>query len=172
MYSSRIFVFSLISFLYSSLNIHTMLMLQWLYKIILFCNLFLLIPSLLESAVLMMPSIKSVDKLPNSQIYKPVAISSMLVASKLGVCIPMLGKTIPALRTEKDIFFIVKASLVLYWKLIFVIVNLEVSRNRDIYVGCCYYTRSAILHKLLVQFFGQLIFFLIIFMFFLYILNY
>lgn len=41
--------------------------------------------------------------------YKIAALVSILVASTIGVCIPLLGKVIPALSPEKDIFFIIKA---------------------------------------------------------------
>jgi len=41
--------------------------------------------------------------------YKIAALASILVASAIGVCIPLLGKVIPALSPEKDIFFIIKA---------------------------------------------------------------
>ncbi|KAB2601716.1 zinc transporter 1-like [Pyrus ussuriensis x Pyrus communis] len=41
--------------------------------------------------------------------FKLVAISSILMASFLGVSLPMLGKKIPALNTENDIFFLIKA---------------------------------------------------------------
>ncbi|KAI4351085.1 hypothetical protein L6164_005471 [Bauhinia variegata] len=41
--------------------------------------------------------------------YKLAALFSILVASTIGVCIPILGKTFPSLRPEKDIFFIIKA---------------------------------------------------------------
>ncbi|KAI4313651.1 hypothetical protein L6164_026610 [Bauhinia variegata] len=41
--------------------------------------------------------------------YKIAAIASILIASAIGVCIPMFGKIIPALSPEKDIFFIIKA---------------------------------------------------------------
>jgi solute carrier family 39 (zinc transporter), member 1/2/3 len=40
--------------------------------------------------------------------YKIAALVSILVASAIGVCIPLLGKVIPALSPEKDIFFIIK----------------------------------------------------------------
>ncbi|XP_058763095.1 zinc transporter 1-like, partial [Vicia villosa] len=36
-------------------------------------------------------------------------LSSLMVASAIGVCIPLLGKVIPALSPEKDIFFVIKA---------------------------------------------------------------
>lgn len=41
--------------------------------------------------------------------YKIAALISILVASAIGVCIPLLGKVIPALSPEKNIFFIIKA---------------------------------------------------------------
>lgn len=41
--------------------------------------------------------------------YKLGSIACILVASAVGVCIPLLGKKIPALRPENDIFFIIKA---------------------------------------------------------------
>ncbi|CAK7345834.1 unnamed protein product [Dovyalis caffra] len=41
--------------------------------------------------------------------YKAAAIASILFAGVLGVGLPILGKTIPALSPEKNIFFIIKA---------------------------------------------------------------
>ncbi|KAH0983828.1 hypothetical protein GBA52_011005 [Prunus armeniaca] len=41
--------------------------------------------------------------------YKLAAIASILVASAIGVCIPILGKTIPALHPDRNIFFLIKA---------------------------------------------------------------
>ncbi|KAL4360473.1 hypothetical protein GQ457_04G024350 [Hibiscus cannabinus] len=41
--------------------------------------------------------------------YKLAAIASILVAGAIGVCFPLLGKTIKALRPEKNLFFIIKA---------------------------------------------------------------
>ncbi|TKY47900.1 Zinc transporter 1 [Spatholobus suberectus] len=41
--------------------------------------------------------------------YKIATLVSILVASAFGVCIPLLGKVIPTLSPEKDIFFIIKA---------------------------------------------------------------
>ncbi|PQQ08137.1 zinc transporter 8-like [Prunus yedoensis var. nudiflora] len=41
--------------------------------------------------------------------YKLVAIASILVASAIGVGIPILGKTIPALHPDRNIFFLIKA---------------------------------------------------------------
>ncbi|XP_059662945.1 zinc transporter 8-like [Cornus florida] len=41
--------------------------------------------------------------------YKLAAIASILVAGAIGVCLPILGKSIPALSPEKDIFFLIKA---------------------------------------------------------------
>ncbi|KAM7271018.1 hypothetical protein ACFE04_030232 [Oxalis oulophora] len=41
--------------------------------------------------------------------YKLVAFASILVAGTLGVCIPMLGKFVPALQPETNLFFLIKA---------------------------------------------------------------
>lgn len=41
--------------------------------------------------------------------YKLVAIVSILLAGAIGVSIPLLGKIIPTLRPENDIFFVIKA---------------------------------------------------------------
>ncbi|KAL3332519.1 hypothetical protein AABB24_032874 [Solanum stoloniferum] len=41
--------------------------------------------------------------------YKMAALASILVASSIGVCIPVLGKGIPALSPERNFFFIIKA---------------------------------------------------------------
>ncbi|GMI77036.1 zinc transporter 1 precursor [Hibiscus trionum] len=38
-----------------------------------------------------------------------VAIASILVAGAIGVCFPLLGKIVNALRPEKNLFFIIKA---------------------------------------------------------------
>ncbi|XVF00460.1 hypothetical protein REPUB_Repub04eG0002900 [Reevesia pubescens] len=45
----------------------------------------------------------------NTLKYKFVAISSILIASALGVSLPVLGKKIPTFRPENDIFFLIKA---------------------------------------------------------------
>lgn len=41
--------------------------------------------------------------------YKLAAIASILVAGAIGVCLPILGKTIPALSPERNVFFVIKA---------------------------------------------------------------
>ncbi|XP_057964120.1 zinc transporter 8 [Malania oleifera] len=41
--------------------------------------------------------------------YKLVAIASILVAGAIGVCLPVIGKSVPALSPEKGVFFMVKA---------------------------------------------------------------
>ncbi|GLT77285.1 hypothetical protein SLA2020_488840 [Shorea laevis] len=41
--------------------------------------------------------------------YKVGAIVAILAAGAIGVCLPLLGRSIPALRPENDIFFIIKA---------------------------------------------------------------
>ncbi|GKV06784.1 hypothetical protein SLEP1_g18627 [Rubroshorea leprosula] len=44
-----------------------------------------------------------------TQRYKVGAIVAILAAGAIGVCLPLLGRSIPALRPENDIFFIIKA---------------------------------------------------------------
>ncbi|KAF8007627.1 hypothetical protein BT93_K1584 [Corymbia citriodora subsp. variegata] len=41
--------------------------------------------------------------------YKLAAIALILVAGAIGVCLPILGKTVPALHPEKSIFSIIKS---------------------------------------------------------------
>ncbi|CBI34138.3 unnamed protein product, partial [Vitis vinifera] len=41
--------------------------------------------------------------------YKIAAIASILVGGTIGVCIPIIGKKIPALQPEKNVFFVIKA---------------------------------------------------------------
>ncbi|KAK7393798.1 hypothetical protein VNO78_22362 [Psophocarpus tetragonolobus] len=41
--------------------------------------------------------------------YKIAGLVSILIAGAVGVCIPVLGKVIPALSPQKDIFFLIKA---------------------------------------------------------------
>lgn len=41
--------------------------------------------------------------------YKIIAIATIVITSAIGVLTPFLGKFIPALSPEKDIFFIIKA---------------------------------------------------------------
>ncbi|XP_030546547.2 zinc transporter 1-like [Rhodamnia argentea] len=41
--------------------------------------------------------------------YKLVATASILMAGAIGVCLPILGKAIPALHPDRSIFFIIKA---------------------------------------------------------------
>ncbi|KAK7273500.1 hypothetical protein RIF29_14551 [Crotalaria pallida] len=50
---------------------------------------------------------EEVDK-AKALTYKIAALISILVASAIGVCIPHLGKFIPAISPEKDIFVIIK----------------------------------------------------------------
>eukprot|EP00268_Persea_americana_P036045 TRINITY_DN35539_c0_g3_i2.p1 TRINITY_DN35539_c0_g3~~TRINITY_DN35539_c0_g3_i2.p1 ORF type:complete len:277 (+),score=42.69 TRINITY_DN35539_c0_g3_i2:149-979(+) len=40
---------------------------------------------------------------------KLAAIASILTAGAIGVCLPILGRSVAALRPEKDIFFVIKA---------------------------------------------------------------
>ncbi|XP_043687981.1 zinc transporter 5-like [Telopea speciosissima] len=41
--------------------------------------------------------------------YKLAALASILVAGAIGVSLPIIGKMVPALQPEKDIFFIIKS---------------------------------------------------------------
>ena len=45
----------------------------------------------------------------NALRYKIAAIASILVGGTIGVCIPIIGKKIPALQPEKNVFFVIKA---------------------------------------------------------------
>ncbi|PHT42789.1 Zinc transporter 5, partial [Capsicum baccatum] len=46
---------------------------------------------------------------PEALKYKMAALASILVASTIGVCIPVLGKAVPALSPERNFFFVIKA---------------------------------------------------------------
>lgn len=41
--------------------------------------------------------------------YKFIAIATILISGAIGICIPILGQTIPALHPDRNIFFIVKS---------------------------------------------------------------
>lgn len=73
----------------------------------LFCILFLL-PSSVFGECTCDVGDEVVDK-SQALKYKIVAFVSILLASALGVCIPLLGRIVPAMRPEKDIFFLIKA---------------------------------------------------------------
>ncbi|WVZ16452.1 hypothetical protein V8G54_009434 [Vigna mungo] len=45
----------------------------------------------------------------NALRYKITALVSILIAGAIGVCIPFMGKVIPALSPDKNVFFLVKA---------------------------------------------------------------
>ena len=69
---------------------------------------FLLLPALVFSECTCDEGDEDRDK-TQALKYKGAAIASILIGSAIGFFIPMLGKRIPALSPEKDIFFIVKA---------------------------------------------------------------
>ena len=72
----------------------------------------LLIPSVLAAPDCQCPEDSEDDGKRDETLalkYKVVAIATILVAGIIGVVIPLLGKLIPALSPEKDIFFIIKA---------------------------------------------------------------
>ncbi|KAK8564426.1 hypothetical protein V6N13_005347 [Hibiscus sabdariffa] len=73
-----------------------------------FCAFVILFPSLARGDCSCDPEDENRDK-SQALKYKMAAIASSLVAGALGVCFPLLGKTIKALRPEKNLFFIIKA---------------------------------------------------------------
>ncbi|PNX98522.1 zinc transporter 1-like protein, partial [Trifolium pratense] len=70
--------------------------------------IFLIIPTLIAAECTCDEEDEDRDK-SKALRYKIAALVSILVASAIGVCIPLLGKVIPALSPEKDIFFVIKA---------------------------------------------------------------
>lgn len=78
------------------------------HQFVLFSLVLLMIPNLILAECTCDSEAEERDK--NLALkYKIVAIVSILVASAIGVCIPFLGKIIPALSPEKNLFFLVKA---------------------------------------------------------------
>ncbi|KAL0444454.1 UNVERIFIED_CONTAM: Zinc transporter 5 [Sesamum latifolium] len=75
-------------------------------------NLLLVILILLPASVLGDCTCEPKDEDRNKALalkYKLAAIASILVASAIGVCLPVAGKRVPALSPERGFFFIVKA---------------------------------------------------------------
>lgn len=70
--------------------------------------LFLFVPILVSAECTCSDDSQGRDK-AKALKFKLVAISSILIASAIGVSLPMLGKKIPTLRPENDIFFMIKA---------------------------------------------------------------
>ncbi|KAF3443502.1 hypothetical protein FNV43_RR13185 [Rhamnella rubrinervis] len=79
-----------------------------LQKLAFFCCFLVILPTLVFGECTCTPEEEDRDK-NEARKYKIAALVSILVAGAIGVCIPMLGKTIPALRPDKDIFFVIKA---------------------------------------------------------------
>ncbi|KAK4279005.1 hypothetical protein QN277_016771 [Acacia crassicarpa] len=73
-----------------------------------FVFILLALPALVVSECTCDPDEEDHDR-PKALRYKIAAIASILFASAVGVLIPVLGKFIPALSPEKDIFFVIKA---------------------------------------------------------------
>ncbi|MBA0553451.1 hypothetical protein Golob_012632, partial [Gossypium lobatum] len=71
------------------------------------CFFFILFSPLVRGDCTCEPEDEDRNK-PLALKYKMAAIVSILVAGAIGVCFPLLGKTIDALRPEKDIFFVIK----------------------------------------------------------------
>ncbi|XWS75743.1 hypothetical protein CRYUN_Cryun01aG0118200 [Craigia yunnanensis] len=77
-------------------------------KHLFFCCLLVLLPSLVRGECTCEPE----DEDRNKSLalkYKMAALASILVAGAIGVCFPLLGKIIKALRPEKNVFFMIKA---------------------------------------------------------------
>ncbi|XVE78479.1 hypothetical protein DITRI_Ditri13aG0148700 [Diplodiscus trichospermus] len=72
------------------------------------CYLLILLPSLVRGGCTCEPEDEDRNK-PLALKYKMAAIASILVAGAIGVCFPLLGKTVEALRPEKNVFFMIKA---------------------------------------------------------------
>lgn len=78
------------------------------HLLILFSLVLLLIPNLILAECTCDPQAEERDK--NQALkYKIVALVFIFVERAIGVCIPFLGKIIPALHSNKDLFFLVKA---------------------------------------------------------------
>ncbi|KAA3458468.1 zinc transporter 5-like [Gossypium australe] len=75
------------------------------------CFFLILFPSLVQgdSNCTCEPETNDSNKNSLATRYKIVAIFSILVAGAIGVCVPLLGKTIDALHPDKDVFFVIKA---------------------------------------------------------------
>ncbi|XVF81654.1 hypothetical protein PTKIN_Ptkin15bG0172700 [Pterospermum kingtungense] len=74
----------------------------------LICCFVILLPSLVLGGCTCEPEDEDRNK-PLALKYKLAAIASILVAGAIGVCFPLLGKTIKCLRPEKNLFFMIKA---------------------------------------------------------------
>lgn len=75
----------------------------------LFVVIFLLIPTISGDCTCDDAKTTENDSSAAALKYKVGSIASILVASAVGVCVPLLGKKVPALRPENDLFFIIKA---------------------------------------------------------------
>ena len=73
--------------------------------------IFLVLPNLVHSECKCENSDQVEDK-TKALRCKIAALLSIVVASAIGVCIPLLGKIVPALSLQRDIFFMIKASAV------------------------------------------------------------
>ncbi|KAK6157055.1 hypothetical protein DH2020_011303 [Rehmannia glutinosa] len=74
----------------------------------LFCAILFLLPCSVFGECTCDPEEEDRDKTLALK-YKLAAIASILAASAIGVCLPVVGKKVPALSPERSLFFIVKA---------------------------------------------------------------
>ncbi|XP_050215282.1 zinc transporter 8-like [Mercurialis annua] len=79
------------------------------FLFIFFCFLLIILPNLvLGECTCDSDDLQDRDK-STALKYKLVATATILIAGAIGVCLPMLGKIIPALKPENNIFFIIKS---------------------------------------------------------------
>ncbi|OMO65900.1 Zinc/iron permease [Corchorus capsularis] len=76
--------------------------------LIFLCCLLILLPSIVRGECTCEPEEEDRNK-PLALKYKFAAIASILVTGAIGVCFPLLGKIVEALRPEKNVFFVIKA---------------------------------------------------------------
>lgn len=72
------------------------------------CSSVILLPPLVQAECTCEPEDEDRNKTLALK-YKMAAFASILVAGAIGVCFPILGKSIKALRPEKNLFFMIKA---------------------------------------------------------------
>ncbi|KAL5581598.1 hypothetical protein UlMin_014040, partial [Ulmus minor] len=77
-------------------------------KLAFFTLFFIVLPTLVLGDCTCEPEDEDRDK-TQALKYKIVAIVSILVAGAIGVCLPILGKSIPALSPERNVFSVIKA---------------------------------------------------------------
>lgn len=81
-----------------------------LYRILTISSLFILFqPLLVSSRCICDKQYKDENSTSQAFTYKAVAMASILVASAIGVCLPLLVKNVSVLHPERAIHFLIKA---------------------------------------------------------------